>query len=131
MTRFPFSLFFATALAVAACSSQTRSAVKSDVENVTNAAAETAARNVATQQGEEQFKNAKHELSGPLACDAKVQTNAAKIDITCTGKTRTGAAATLTGTTNELPGASVVSLDGDFVGKVGDAIAFTTSRLGG
>jgi hypothetical protein len=118
-------------LAAAGCSANTRSSAKSDVENATNAAAETVARNVATQQGEEQFKNAQHELTGPLKCTAKVQANAAKIDIACSGATKDGKAASLSGTTSELPGASVVSLNGTFVGSVDGAEVFNTQRLGG
>jgi type II secretory pathway pseudopilin PulG len=125
------SVVVAATIVVSGCSSNTRSSVKSDVERSANAAAETAARNVATQQGEEQFKNAQHELSGPLVCTATVQTSAAKIDIACSGATKDGKAATLTGTTNELPGASVVSLNGTFVGSVDGAQVFTTQRLGG
>jgi predicted small secreted protein len=129
--RLVFSVLIAAALVAAGCSSNTRSSVKSDVENATNAAAETVARNVATQQGEEQFKNAQHELSGPLKCTAKVQANAAKIDIACSGSTKDAKVATLRGTTSELPGASVVSLNGTFVGSVDGAEVFTTQRLGG
>lgn len=125
------SVALAAALLVVGCSSSTRSSVKSDVQNSTNAASEAAARNIATQQGEEQFKNAKQELSGPLACQANVVANAAKVNITCTGATKAGGAATLTGTTNELPGASVVALSGTFVGSVDGTQVFTTQRLGG
>jgi hypothetical protein len=89
------------------------------------------ARNIATQQGEEQFKNAGNELDGPLTCDAKVQDGVDKIDISCSGKTKSGGAATLTGTTNELPGASVVALDGQFTGAVDGTTVFTTEHLGG
>jgi Tfp pilus assembly protein PilV len=125
------ALLTTAAIAVAGCSSSTRSSVKSDAQNATNSVAETAARNIATQQGEEQFKNAKHELSGPLTCKAIVGSDAAKLNIDCTGTTKAGAAATLKGTTNELPGASVVSLNGSFVGSVDGAEVFTTQRLGG
>ena len=129
--RFVQAVFIAATLAASGCSSNTRSSVTSDVENTTNAAAETVARNIATQQGEEHFKNAQHELTGPLKCTAKVQNNAAKIDIACSGATKDGKAASLSGTTSELPGVSVVSLNGTFVGKVDGAEAFTTQRLGG
>jgi hypothetical protein len=129
--RFALAIAAAAFLLGAGCSSTTRSSVKADVENATNAAAETVARNVATQQGEEQFKNAQHELTGPLKCTAKVQANAAKIDIACSGATKDGKAASLRGTTNELPGAAVVSLDGTFVGSVDGAEVFNTQRLGG
>jgi hypothetical protein len=106
-----------------------------DIGNMANTAsrnaAEALARNIATQQGEEQFNNAGQELSGPLTCTAKVQSNLAKIDISCAGTTKSGGAAVLTGTTSEIPGASVVALDGLFVGKVNGRTVFTTQRLGG
>jgi len=98
---------------------------------VANNAAEALARNIATQQGEEQFKNAGHELDGPLTCDAAVKEDVSKIDINCTGTTKDGGAAALTGSTNEIPGASVVSLDGDFTGTVDGTSVFTTQSLGG
>jgi ABC-type enterochelin transport system substrate-binding protein len=129
--RFVPTFVLATCLALVGCSSNTRPSVKSDVENATNSAAETVARTIATQQGEEQFKNAQHELTAPLKCTAKVQSNAAKIDIACSGATKDAKAATLRGTTSELPGASVVSLNGTFVGSVDGTEVFTTQRLGG
>ena len=130
-SRLVRSIVVAASLTAAGCSANTRASVKSDVQNATNAAAESVARNVATQQGEEQFKNAQHELAGPLICKATVQKNAAKIDVTCSGTTKVGKAATLRGTTNELPGSSVVSLNGSFVGSVDGVEVFNTERLGG
>ncbi len=136
-------LIIATSIvAVVGCSSETRSSLSSDVKTAasevgsavddgTTAAAEALARNIATQQGEEQFKNAGQELSGPLTCTATVQDGVAKIDVNCTGATKAGGAAALTGTTSEIPGASVVSLDGTFTGTVDGAEVFTTQRLGG
>ncbi len=140
--RLIYGLAVAGALAFTSCSSETRASIETDLRSAatdvanaagdaTNAAAEALARNIATQQGEEQFKNAGQELDGPLTCDAKVQDGVAKLDINCTGKTKAGGVATLTGTTNELPGASVVSLNGDFTGSVDGASVFTTQRLGG
>jgi hypothetical protein len=141
--RFAYGLVaVVAALTIAGCSSEDRASLSTDLRsaatdvanaagNVANDAAETLARNIATQQGEEQFKNAGQELDGPLTCTAKVQDGVSKIDINCTGKTKAGGAATLTGTTNELPGASVVSLDGQFTGTVDGTNAFTTQRLGG
>jgi hypothetical protein len=144
MTKIRLSqgLIVAAAFAITSCNSDTKASIETslrsaatDIANAasdaTNAAAEAVARNIATQQGEEQFKHAGHELAGPLTCTAKVQDGVAKIDINCTGSTKDGHTATLTGTTNELPGASVVSLNGDFVGKVDGATVFTTQRLGG
>lgn len=123
--------FVLAAVVLVGCSSDTRSAITSDVQNATNSAAESVARNIATQQGEEQFKNAQQELAGPLTCEATVKADAANIEISCTGSTKAGGAATLVGTTSELPGASVVSLDGSFVGSVDGQEVFNTQRLGG
>lgn len=118
-------------LAVTACSANTRASVNADVKSATENAAETVARNIATQQGEEQFTHAQHELAGPLSCKAVVKSGVKKIDIACTGTTKAGQAAALTGTTNELPGTSVVSLSGQFMGTVDGNAVFTTQRLGG
>jgi hypothetical protein len=60
-----------------------------------------------------------------------VESGVAKIDINCTGTTKAGGAAALTGTTNELPGASVVSLNGQFTAVVDGTTVFNTQRLGG
>jgi hypothetical protein len=140
--RLAEGLIVAAALTFTSCSSETRASITTDLRSAatdianaasdaTTSAAEALARNIATQQGEEQFKNSGNELDGPLTCDAKVQKGVAKIDINCTGKTKSGGAATLTGTTNELPGASVVSLNGNFTGSVDGKTVFTTQRLGG
>ena len=140
--RFARGVIVAAALTMSGCSSSSRASITSDLQSVAtaignaagdaaNAAAEALARNIATQQGEEQFKNAGYELAGPLTCQAKVQAGVAKIDINCTGTTKAGGAAILTGTTNEIPGASVVTLDGQFMGTVDGATIFNTQRLGG
>jgi hypothetical protein len=101
------------------------------LDEATTDAAEALARTIATQQGEEQFKNAGHELATDLTCEATVQDGVSKIDISCTGTTKAGGAAVLTGTTNEIPGASVVTLDGQFTGTVDGQEVFSTQRLGG
>jgi hypothetical protein len=140
--RIAHGLMVTAAMMIAGCNSDDRASIATDLQtaatdianaagDVANNAAEALARNIATQQGEEQFKNAGQELDGPLDCSAKVQDGVAKIDINCTGKTKAGAAATLTGSTNEIPGASVVSLDGQFTGAVDGTSVFTTQRLGG
>ena len=140
--RYAYGVMVAGALVFAGCTSDTRASLTTDLQTaasevgnaagqVTDAAAETLARNIATQQGEEQFKNAGQELDGPLVCEAKVEDGVAKIDINCTGKTKAGGAAILTGATNELPGASVVSLNGQFTAMVDGTTVFTTQRLGG
>ena len=132
----------ASALAIGACSDDTQDSLSSDVKSAVSAvgdaageasddAAEALARNIATQQGEEQFTDAGHPLDGPLTCTAITTDGADSIAIDCTGTTQTGGAAVLTGTTNEIPGASVVSLEGDFTGTVDGEEVFTTEDLGG
>ena len=80
------------ALTIAGCNSDDRASIATDLQtaatdianaagDAANNAAEALARNIATQQGEEQFKNAGQELDGPLTCTAKVQDGVAKIDI--------------------------------------------------
>jgi hypothetical protein len=129
-------------LLAAGCSSDTRQSIKTDVQSAVtdvanaadsavNSASEALTRNLATQQGEEQFKNAGQTLDGPLTCDAKVQDGVSKVDVNCTGKTQGGGAAVLTGTTDELPGASVVSVKGQFVGTVDGTQVFSVDHLGG
>lgn len=129
-------------IAVAGCSSDTQASISTDLQSAatdvgdavgeaTDDAVEVAARNLATQQGEEQFTNAGHALDGPLECTATIADGVAKVDIDCSGTTQDGGAATLTGQTSELPGASVVSLDGQFTGAVDGTTVFETQRLGG
>jgi hypothetical protein len=132
----------AAAMAVSACSEDTRDSISTDVESavtavgdavgeVTDDAAGVLARNIATQQGEEQFTNAGHPLDGPLTCTSTISEGADSIEIACTGTTQDGAAAALTGATSEIPGASVVSLEGNFTGTVDGEEVFTTQDLGG
>ena len=141
-TRFIYAVTVAAALAVAGCSSDERASISTDLQTaasdvadaageLADDAAETLARNIATQQGEEQFTNAGHPLEGPLTCEATVQDDVSAIDISCTGTTQAGGAAELTGSTSEIPGASVVALDGDFTGTVDGETVFTTQSLGG
>jgi hypothetical protein len=129
-------------LGAAACSNDTKDKasdavssaatdVRKGVDAASRSAAETLARNIATEQGEEQFKNAGYELNGKLTCDASAEDSATEVAVNCTGTTKTGKAAKLTGTTNELPGASATELDGSFTGTVDGQQAFTTQRLGG
>ncbi len=141
-TRHILAALSVTAIAVGGCSSDTRRSIATDLQtgatavgravgNATNDAAELLARNIATQQGEEQFKNAGHTLAGPLMCTAKIADGVANIAINCIGTTQAGGAAVLAGNTDEIPGASVVALDGEFTGTVDGKVVFTTARLGG
>ena len=51
--------------------------------------------------------------------------------VNCTGTTKDGKAVKLSGTTSELPGASVTELEGSFTGTVDGQQVFTTQELGG
>jgi hypothetical protein len=141
-TRTLWTALLVTAFAVGGCSSDTRQSLATDLQSAVTAvgdaasaaandAAEVLARNIATQQGEEQFKNAGQTLDGPLTCTATIADGVDNIAVDCTGTTQAGGAAVLTGTTNEIPGASVVALDGDFTGSVDGQEVFTTQHLGG
>ncbi|MET0459430.1 MAG: hypothetical protein ABW195_09285, partial [Ilumatobacteraceae bacterium] len=102
------------------------------VDEAGDDAAELAARNIATQQGEEQFSEAGHPLDDSgLSCTATVEDGVDGVAIDCSGTTADGGAATLTGSTTEVPGASVTSLEGDFAGAVDGTEVFTTQTLGG
>jgi hypothetical protein len=127
---------------LAACSSDSRDSITSDAktavsqignaaDEAANNAAEVLARNIATQQGEEQFTNEGHPLDGPLTCEARVADGVSKVDVSCTGETKDGGKAALTGTTDEIPGASVTSLKGHFVGTIDGAQVFEVDHLGG
>ena len=132
-------LLMATSLG--ACSKDTRDALTSYARKVGaevaraagNAAdnvAEVAARNVAAKQGGEEFRKAGHPLKGALGCTANVSDGAVAVSISCSGTTEAGEKADLTGTTDELPGVSVVSLHGDFTGTANGQQVFTTPTLG-
>ena len=100
--------------------------------DATDDAAELVVRNLATQQGEEQFANAGHALDdGGLTCEATVTADAAHVTVSCTGTTEDGGIAQLTGETAELPGGSVTSLEGAFIGTVDGAEVFSSQNLGG
>lgn len=140
--RLSIGLVAAVLLAAAGCSSDTRDSIQTDLESAAsnvedaaddalNNAAEVVVRNLATQQGEEQFQNAGNTLEGPLTCEATVQDGVSKVDVSCTGTTKDGKAAALTGATDELPGASVVSIKGQFVGTVDGTEVFSVDHLGG
>jgi hypothetical protein len=100
-------------------------------DETARSAVELAARNLASIQGKQQFETAGHPLAGNLTCTAEVQESMTEIDIDCTGTTEDGAAAELTGSTSELPGASVTELKGTFTGTVDGDEVFSTGQLGG
>lgn len=133
----PFAL-----LALGACSEESRDSIRSDAENLGDEAGEALddaekdavellARNIATEQGEEQFNDAGNALDGKLSCEATVGDDVGKVTVSCTGTTQDGGEAALEGETDEIPGASVTELEGSFVGTVDGEEVFTADRLGG
>ena len=152
------TLFIAAAVFAAfgatACSEEDREEIGNEVEegaeNVEDAArtaaseveeaageaaadvAEVAVRNLATQQGEEQFTDSGNPLDeDSLSCDATVADGLDTIDVNCTGTTEDGGTAELTVSTSELPGASVTEIEGMFTGTVDGTEVFTSTNLGG
>ncbi|MEJ7723955.1 MAG: hypothetical protein WKF64_06580 [Ilumatobacteraceae bacterium] len=139
--------------AFASCSDDARDAIGTDVENAADEveeaaesaitevedaagevgrdAAEAAARNIAAEQGEEEFTNADRPLEGKLKCKATANDAMDAVEISCTGTTQDGEDATMDGTTSELPGASVSELEGTFTGTVAGEQVFEVDTLGG
>jgi hypothetical protein len=94
-------------------------------------AVELAARNFASAQGAEAFDAAGYPIDGDLSCTAEVEDGLTEITISCTGTTDDGGEAELSGSTSELPGASITELEGTFTGTVEGDEVFSTENLGG
>lgn len=127
MSRRPLTLVAVVGLlAVVGCSDEDRAELLDD-------ATEAAVRNFAAMQGSEQFRNAGHPIDdGDLTCTAEVgEGGLDSVEIECTGTTEDGADAVLSGSTSELPGASLTELKGSFTATVGGAEVFETDQLGG
>jgi len=108
------------------------SEVEDAIDEAAQDAAELIVRNLATQQGEEQFSNAGQPLDdNGLDCTAEVTDGLDGVSVECTGTTQEGGAAALTGSTDELPGASAIEIEGQFTGTVDGEEVFNTDTLGG
>ncbi len=95
-------------------------------------AAEAVVRNLAAQQGAQEFADAGSPLDdNGLTCEATASDGLDSVDVNCTGATEDGGEAALTGTTDELPGESITELEGTFTGTVDGSEVFTTDTLGG
>ncbi len=90
-------------------------------------------RNFAALQGSEQFDTAGHEIDDDgLSCTATIgEGGRTAVEVECTGTTTDGGEAVLTGVTSELPGASIVELEGEWTATVDGEEVFTTDELGG
>ena len=83
-------------------------------------ATELAARNLAAEYGEREFDEAGYPIDDEgLACEATATDDATALDISCSGMTEDESEAALTGTTSEIPGASITELEGEFTGHRG------------
>jgi hypothetical protein len=132
----------AVAAIAAGCSDDSRDEIEDEIRSVVSDAAdvasdagrnaiEVAARNLASAQAQEEFENAGYQIEGDLRCTANADDGLTAVEISCSGTTVDGAAVEMTGTTDELPGLSVIELDGSFVGTVDGEEVFSTDRLGG
>jgi hypothetical protein len=102
------------------------------VDEASADAAELAVRNLAAEQGEEEFADAGHPLDDEgLTCEATASDGLDSVEVDCTGTTEDGKKAALTGKTNELPGESLTEVEGKFTGTVGGSEVFATDKLGG
>jgi hypothetical protein len=99
-------------------------------DEASNDAVETAARNIAAAQGKDEFSDAGEEVDGDLTCEAAADDEKDAVDVSCTGTSTDGKALELTGTTDEIPGASVTELEGEFVGTADDEEVFSVTTLG-
>lgn len=107
------------------------SEVEDAVGEAASDVAEVAVRNIATQQGEEQFADAGEPLDEDgLSCEATADGLDA-VEVNCTGTTEDGGTAELTGSTSEMPGASVTEIEGTFTGTVDGTEVFSETSLGG
>ena len=116
----------ALALALAACSDEGR-------DEILDEATELAVRNFAALQGAEHFDSAGYEIDDDgLACTATIgEGGRTAVTVECTGTTTDGGEAELTGVTSELPGASIIELEGDWTATVDGTEVFSTDELGG
>jgi len=105
--------------------------VSTAVDEGVNDAAETAARNLASAQGEDEFSAAGVDVEGDLTCEATTSDQVDSMQISCTGTGVDGQALALEGTTDEIPGASVTELEGSFVGTADGDEVFNVDTLGG
>ena len=102
------------------------------VDDATAAAAETAVRNLAAEQGEQEFADNGHPINDDgLTCEATASEDVDSVQVNCTGTTQDGGQAELTGETSEFPGASITEIEGNFTGTVDGTEVLTTDRLGG
>jgi uncharacterized lipoprotein NlpE involved in copper resistance len=102
------------------------------VDEASADAAELAVRNLAAEQGEEEFADAGHPLDDEgLTCEATASDGLDSVEVDCTGTTEDGKKAALAGKTNELPGESLTEVEGKFTGTVGGSEVFATDKLGG
>jgi uncharacterized protein YbjQ (UPF0145 family) len=95
-------------------------------------AAEAVVRNLAAQQGAQEFADAGSPLDDDgLTGEATASDGLDSVEVNCTGTTEDGKEAALTGTTDELPGESITEVEGTFTGTVDGSEVFTTDTLGG
>ncbi|MFL6204644.1 MAG: hypothetical protein ACJ739_04780 [Acidimicrobiales bacterium] len=101
------------------------------VDEASNDAVETAARNIASAQAEDEFSAKGVDVDGDLTCEANADEGADAVKISCIGTSTDGKDLGVEGQTDEIPGASVTELEGLFVGKADGKEVFSVDTLGG
>lgn len=105
-------------------------AVADAIDEFGEDAVEVVARNLASTNAAQEFRDAGHPIEGELRCTADATEDLTAVELDCSGATEDGGVASMTGSTTELPGASVTELEGDFVGFVDNVEVFATDALG-
>lgn len=95
------------------------------------AAAELAARNLASAQGADEFSANGIDVDGDLTCEADATDDRSAVEVSCTGTGTEGQELEVEGTTSEMPGASITELEGDFTGTADGDEVFSVQSLGG
>lgn len=101
------------------------------IDDATQNAAEAAARNLASAQGEDEFSSNGVDVEGDLECEATSNGDNSAVDVSCTGTSTDGRELSLEGTTSEMPGASITELEGTFTGTADGEEIFSVETLGG
>jgi hypothetical protein len=126
MTRLLTITAITTLLVAAACS---EGSIEDQASDAAGAAVEAGIRNAAAIAGAEAFENEGIELRDGLDCQATADLDAETVQVTCTGETTDGGAASVEGNASS-DDASGSTVQGSFVGKVDDEVVFEEECLG-
>ncbi len=127
MTRsLSIALTSAVLVFAAACS---EGSIEDQASDAAGAAVEAGMRNAAAIAGAEAFENEGIELRDGLDCQATADLDAETVQVTCTGETTDGGAASVEGEASR-DDSSGSTVQGSFVGTVDDEVVFEEECLG-